>query len=465
MSKRKATLGTVVRSGRNWRARYERLGIRHTPGHTFSTEAAAWSWLRGEQTLIDRDTWTPPAARRAGAMAEQAATELTFDIYAREWITNRVTPKGSPLHPRTRAEYLRYLTGILQPLAARPLVSLTSADVARWHGSNASTPSLRHKAYAFAKSVMASAIEVDELASKNPFIVENASRKPGAKVNPDRAVKALDHTLVRQLAELVRPRDRVLLLLLAYCCLRTSEACALRRRDVEFGTADGLPHGWLTVERAISSYDGQRHEGDTKTGAQGERVVPIPPHLLPELDAHLSQWAGTGRDGLLFPSTNPAMDFRTSQQINGHAEVLDKSGRVRKAGFGWYHARRELGLPLFRLHWLRHWGATLWDEAGTPEAMRRAILGHAQPGMTGSYTHPDTTKASPYALRVSELAGWTAHRSPEPTATLGPLLAALDDATLAQILSRLDAVQVAELVPQLPAERIAAVLGHMRLAR
>ncbi|GAB3811695.1 hypothetical protein GCM10028820_03360 [Tessaracoccus terricola] len=41
MSKRKATLGTVVRSGRNWRARYERLGIRHTPGHTFSTEAAA----------------------------------------------------------------------------------------------------------------------------------------------------------------------------------------------------------------------------------------------------------------------------------------------------------------------------------------------------------------------------------------------------------------------------------------
>ena len=74
-----------------------------TPGHTFSTEGAACAWLRSEQTLIDRDEWTPPANRRAEEQATQAAEELTLDTFARTWMENRTTPRGSVLSPRRRA--------------------------------------------------------------------------------------------------------------------------------------------------------------------------------------------------------------------------------------------------------------------------------------------------------------------------------------------------------------------------
>ncbi len=471
--------GTVgSKNGRSWWARYTRNAQWHTPGHTFSNADDAWAWLRAEQHLIDRDKWTPPAERRARIAAVAAAAEArestTLGRYAREWVEKRVTPKGAPLHPRTRGEYMAYLDGILKPLTARPVAAITPTDVAQWHGQHGDTPTLRHAAYSFLKSVLKTAVEVDELLDRNPCRVENANRKPKPATNPDKPVKALTHATVAELANLVQPRDRALILLLAYCCVRSGEACALRRSDLELGIGpDGVPFGWLAVERGISTYDGQRHEGETKTGDKGARTVPVPPHIVGDLEAHLQTWAEPGRDGLLFPSTNPRMAFRTTHQINGRTASYRADGTLRTPGSGWYHAREVAGAPGLHLHWLRHWSTTLWDEAGTPEALRRSLMGHAQPGMTGGYTHPDTTKASPYALRVSELAGWRPPTMPSVTPTTAPapssgdaavlvgVLRSLDDATLAATLAALDAGQITAVMPHLPPERIAAVVANL----
>jgi hypothetical protein len=125
----------------SWWARYSRNHQWHTPGHTFSTEAAAWAWLRGEQRLIDTDAWTPPGQRRAVLKAEAEAVEavnVTLDAYARRWIANRVTPKGKPLHPRTVEDYGKYLAGPLAALAERPIGSITPADVSAWHAEHLS---------------------------------------------------------------------------------------------------------------------------------------------------------------------------------------------------------------------------------------------------------------------------------------------------------------------------------------
>ena len=462
-----------LRSGRYQASYVGPDNVRHYAAETYSARGDAEGWLSDERRLIEWDQWSAPASRRAEADSEhdRAGSEmvqsmLTLDAYARTWIDSRVTSNGAPLHPRTRAEYVGYLEGILNPLASEPLVRISSGDIARWHAANARTPSLRHKAYSFVNSVFRTAVEVDELIGRNPCRVDNASRKPKMQSNPDRVVRALTHKTVRDLTDLVQPRDKVLILLLAYCCVRTGEACALRRHDVRLGVdAEGLPFGWLTVERGISSYDGQRHEGETKTGVKGERVIPIPPHIVSDLIEHLDKWAVAGPDGLLFPSTNPAMDFRTTQQINGHAAVLRKDGSVRKKGYGWYHARQVAGVPTMRLHWLRHWSSTVWDEAGTPDGLRRAIMGHVQPGMTGRYTHPDTTKASPYARRVSELAGWsspesaTTPRTRAPDEAMQKLLTAMDSRTLAAALSTMKPAEVADLLPHLPPERVAAILA------
>ena len=186
-------------------------------------------------------------------------------------------------------------------------------------------------------------------------------------------------------------------------------------------------------------------------------MVPIPPHLVEDFSTHLAVWAGVGDDGLVFPSTNPSLAFRTASQVNGNRELPGKPG------YGWYHARQVAGCPDAHLHDLRHWGATLWDEAGTPTALRIAIMGHAQPGMTGHYTHPDTTKASPYAVKVSELAGWTPPSVAPVVATANAglvpgLLSALDDAALIAALVRLDAGTLAAVVPHLAPERVALAI-------
>lgn len=145
--------------------------------------------------------------------------------------------------------------------------------------------------------------------------------------------------------------------------------------------------------------------------------------------------------------------------------MLRADGTVRKHGYGWYHARLVAGVPAFKLYWLRHWGATLWDEAGTPDALRRAILGHAQPGMTGHYAHPDTTKASPYAQRVSELAGWVppvqAKPAPSAPGALAAVLQAMDDTALTAALAGLTPDHLAEAIPQLPAPRVARAVAAL----
>lgn len=445
--------------------------IRHTGPETYTARGDAEGWLRDERRLIEWNDWSPPDSRRATTdvdmVTEPRASTATVLLgsYARDWIERRVTSKGAPLHPRTRLEYLGYLDGILKTLAEVPIESISPADVARWHATNAKTAALRHKAYNFVKSVFRTAVEVDELIERNPCRVDNAGRKPRPLANPARVVRGLSHETVRQLADLVQPRDKALILLLAYCCVRTGEACALRRSDLQLGVdAAATPFGWLTVERGVSSYGGQRHEGDTKTGAKGERVVPIPPHIVGELASHLERWAAPGPSGLLFPSTNPDINFRTTQQINGHAAVLRPDGTVRKKGYGWYHARQAAGVPTMHLHWLRHWSSTLWDEAGTPEGMRRAIMGHVQQGMTGHYTHPDTTRASAFARRVSELAGWSAgNKASQPheaagTDSLVSTLAGLDPRVLGDVLRSMTRAQVIAVLPQLPAELLAATL-------
>ena len=462
--KRFGSVGTN-KSGAWW-ARYSRNHQWHTPGHTFSSESAAWAWLRSEQRLVDKDEWTSPTLRRAAAVAVAEAAEavnVTLECYARRWITNRVTPKGQPLHPRTQYDYLKYLDGVLAPLAARPIGAISPAEVSAWHAQHAATPTQRHKAYAFLKSVLKTAAEVDEVIPRNPCQVENATAKPPAK-SAEAAVQALTHDKVVELSELVRPRDRMLILLLAYCGLRSGEVCALRRSDVDLGSSpDGVPFGWLTVARAISSYDGGRHEGPTKTGDKGKRRIPIPPHLVGGLAEHLAEWSDPGGAGLIFPSTNPAIAYRTTQQINGR--TFPGTQRV---GYGWQYAREQIGMPELRLHWLRHWAATVWAEVGTPEPLRRSILGHTQPGMTGTYTHPDLVKAQPYAAKVSELAGWRRNSTgPAATATipaamdgtLAAVLAAMPAAALATTLAALDAASLASIIPQLPPATMAEVVA------
>jgi integrase len=460
-TKRPNVLGTVQRNRGRWRAYYERHGRTHTPGRTFSTEEAAWRWLRTEQVLIDKDEWTPPAQRRAEHAAQEAKDALTFGEFAREWIEKRITPKGTPLHRKTRGEYLRYLDGTLKPLAMTALVEITDDDVAAWHADAASTPTLRHHAYAFARSVAAAAVKAGKIES-NPFDVEHAAVKPDARKDAADHVDELNPDKVAELADLVIPRDKALVLLLAYCAMRHGEALALRRSDLTHGTADGVKWRAVRITKGVSTYDGDRHESETKTGAKGKRKVPVPPHLWPVLDAHMKAYAEPGADGLIFPGTNPHKQFRTSGQVYGHAPTAGKKGRPADPGSGWYRARVVAGVPDVRLHWLRHYAATVWDQAGATHAQRQKLLGHAAKTMTDHYTTAQWNDMVRLARKVSELTGWT---DPDAPAAAAPTTAPAPPALIATMAAQLDDAQLAELLPTLDDEQHDAVLDALAPGR
>ena len=52
------------------------------------------------------------------------------------------------------------------------------------------------------------------------------------------------------------------------------------------------------MNKGVSTYGKQRHESETKTGRKGNRVVPVPPHIVGDVLDHLDEWAEPGTDGL-----------------------------------------------------------------------------------------------------------------------------------------------------------------------
>ena len=54
---------------------------------------------------------------------------------------------------------------------------------------------------------------------------------------------------------------------------------------------------------------------------------------------------------------------------------------------GFTGACREAGILNLTFHDLRHTWSTRAAECGVPESVRRDILGHSSPTLTGDYTH------------------------------------------------------------------------------
>ena len=82
------------RSGR-FSASYTYRGGRHRAPTTYGLKIDAEGWLADERRLIERNAWTPPAAREAAASIGDEA----FGTYGRRCIAER------NLRPRTRALY------------------------------------------------------------------------------------------------------------------------------------------------------------------------------------------------------------------------------------------------------------------------------------------------------------------------------------------------------------------------
>ena len=392
--RRRSTLGTIIEHRNHFKARYTRGGKWHTPGHTFSTFALADQWLAEEQRLIDRDEWTPPADRRAAAEAEHAAATLTFGTYSEQWIKERQV-RGRALKESTAASYRNIRKRQLAPFLGVPLVAITRATVAAWYRQlDAATPTRRAHAYALFRAVMNSAVD-EGLVHENPVRVTGAGAQPR---KPE--VEIFTAEQVGQLADLMPAKHRAAVLIAAWCGLRFGELAALRRGDLDLPkTGPAVLH----VRRGVVKVEGQ-HVLTTPKSTSGVRSVPIPPHIVADLRAHLKHWAQWGADGLVFPPTHAGAEYLTPGQLYGHAPTYRRDGTVRTPGYGYYRARHLLGRDDLSFHKLRHFAVTNYAVAGATTKELMTLLGHAGPGVAMRYQHAATSRLSALAATVSAMA-------------------------------------------------------------
>ena len=383
---RRSTLGTIIAQNNGYKARYWRLGKLHTPGRTFHTFALADQWLIAEQLLIDRDAWTPPAARR---VAEEA-NATTFGDYSAQWIERRQV-RGRPLKARTAADYRAMRERALARFLDVPLVTIDRAAALAWYESmDPGKPVAREHAYALFRSVMTSAVD-DGLISENPVHVRGAL---GGRRRSE--VELFTAEQIGQLADLMPPRHKAAVLIAAWCGLRFGELAALRRSDIELTETSGF----VSVTRGVVLVDGEQQVTSPKSDS-GERRVPIPPHVRPAIREHLETYAQAGKNGLLFPPTTDGYDFITPGQLYGHKPT------AKKRGGGYYRARHLLGRDDLSFHKLRHFAATNYAVAGATTKELMTLMGHADPQIAMRYQHAAQSRVVELAERVSLLSGQT----------------------------------------------------------
>lgn len=364
-------------SGR-YQARYRLDADEFAAPHTFRTKRDAESFLAGVRADVERGTWVDPEAGR-----------IKLAAYAWRWLDQR-----PDLRPRSRELYESELRlHILPPLGEMDLMELTTSRVRAWHATmlKADRPGRTTvaKCYRLLRTILGTAVE-DELIVKNPCVIKGA----GVEHPPERPIATIEQ--VYALAETIEPRYRALVLLATFTGLRLGELQGLTRRrlDLLHGTVD-------VVEQMLHLADGTLLLGPPKSQA-GRRTVAIPAVIIPDLEAHLAEWAAPGRDGFIFC---------------GHRNQPMRRGTLYTA---WRRATKALDLDGLRLHDLRHTGNTLAAATGASTKELMARMGHASPRAALIYQHASEERDAAIAAALSELVERTTIRPSASVHTLQP---------------------------------------------
>lgn len=363
MGKRRFGRIRKLPSGR-WQARYQGPdGIDRPAPRTFPTKTDADIWLSTKEAEIRSGEWIDPDRGR-----------VPFAEYASAWVEERPN-----LRPNTLQMYRYTLTRYLIPaFGNRAVADIREADVRRWRknlldqGAGVATVA---KVYRLLRAVLNTAVD-DGLIRRNPCRVKGASLDR----SPERPVLTLRQ--VFDLADVIDPPYRALVLLAVFGSLRWGELAALRRRDVDLDT------GVVRVERSLTMLPGGGYEfGPPKTQA-GRRAVVVPETILPELRWHVTRFAVPGDDGLLFvsPAGSPLRENNFRRRV-------------------WLPALRKARLPdSTHIHDLRHTGNQLTASAGASLRELMDRMGHSSTRAALIYLHGSDARQREIADSLGKLA-------------------------------------------------------------
>jgi integrase len=222
----------------------------------------------------------------AGTWIDPEAGRVPLTEYASAWIVER-----PGLRPKTIQLY-RYLLRCHVASGFGTIGDITETEVRRWRADLLAagvSPVTAAKAYRLLKAIMATAAE-DSLIRRNPCRVKGA----GTEQSPERPLLTIAQ--VYALAHACGPRYRPMILLACFGGLRWGELAALRRRDIDAGTATAR------ITRQLTEARGQPPFFAPPKPAAGRRQVIQPATVMAEIQHHLDTHTAADADALLFTS-------------------------------------------------------------------------------------------------------------------------------------------------------------------
>jgi integrase len=312
-------------------------GQRHFAPHRFPRERDADRWLAQVETHIVAGDWTDPDRAK-----------ITLGEYAEQWITER-----PGLRPRTLELYRWLLRKHIAPyLGGVPLCKLSAGLIRQWRSERLKagvSESVLAKAYRLIRGVLNTAVEPDQLISRNPC------RVPGADKEKPAERPVLTVAQIFDLADRMPARFRALVLLAAFGSLRWGEVTALRRCDMAEDAAS------VQVSRAFVEVPGLGLQLGPPKSRAGVRTVVLPEAIRPDLLRHVEEYVGGDSSTLLF----------TGERDGNALRRPNFNQRAR-----WPKVVADLGLPGLHFHDLRHAGNIFASKAGMSTRDLMARMGH-----------------------------------------------------------------------------------------
>ncbi|MET0888160.1 MAG: site-specific integrase [Mycetocola sp.] len=356
-------------------------GNRYNAPQTFDALTDARGWLARQRVTIDDGVWSPHGAEAAKNKRQGRAG--TLGEYSTDWLETRVNRHGEGLRPRTRVEYQRLLDGPLSEFTSERLSAITPSAVRAWYAEQSASgrKTQAARAYGLLKAILATAV-VDGRIPTNPCQMRGAANaSTGKKVEPPTPAE------LAKIVEAISPRYKAAVLIAAWAGCRYGELTELRRKDLEIVRDNGDIIGIVVnVSRAVTHTTGVGFTiGKTKSEA-GVRSIALPPHIVPEVMAHLKQYTADFPGSLLFPASDGATHLAESSFVKH-----------------WYPARDAAKRPDLPFHGLRHYGATRYAQTGATLKEIQTRLGHSTVSAAMKYQHAAGRDAE-LARRMSDLA-------------------------------------------------------------
>lgn len=342
-------------------------------GQPFYTANAATKYAAGLETDVRRKTFINPSDGR-----------ITVAEWAEVWI------ESVELGNRSDKTYRQRLRTVILPRwGETAMADVSTVAVKTWEKKLRQQYKPRYvKSVMSVMRVMFDDAVTDKVRADNPVPTLKSRRrgKYKGKQQHDEVVIATPrqaYLLARNAREMRGIVGYTMVLTIAYCGLRISEAAGLRREHL---LLDDEGQGCrLMVQEQNQYVDGKPSQVEPKYGSSGSIILPafLAGLLREVLASHNAEWVFPApKGGKMRTDTEWYADV-WRRWVDGHTAAPDRLGRPARLP----DMRAVAGIEDIVPHGLRHSMKVWLDELKHPRVAVEERMRHVIPGVEGTYSH------------------------------------------------------------------------------